>query len=510
MKEITILPLETTNIKDSLVQWMMDRKYYTIKQKDYVIKEFVEEKKFDALEVSKILDDILVFNSNDAVYDLRPNKNIGIFFENEEALKGFIPKRMADEIKKKFIFKTLRDTEEIFVFEDGIYKPSAKSIIRTEVRKLLGEKSKNYHVGEVVSFITDTTYIDRDEIEPDNKIPLANGMLDLATLELKSFSPNYFFTYKNPIEFDKEATCPKFLEWLKNRLETNGNEEHIWKTNIIQEMFGYALLRSVKFQKAFLFEGQRRTGKSTLLDILIEMVGKKNIGSSSLQFLTEDKFAIAYIHNKALNVFADLSERALRETAMFMMLTGGDSITSAKKRGHAFSFKPITKLVFSCNRIPRTPNKNLAFYRRWIIIKFKNVIPEDDVDVDMKAKLLEELSGILNWSIEGLKRLLENNKFSYPFTEDDVKEMYERGSDSINTFINNMIVEDDNTSITKREVYNSYKEFCKTEELKKENQIKFGRLFKAITGCGTTKISNIPAYAGVRLKDYEPRTLLDY
>lgn len=157
----------------------------------------------------------------------------------------------------------------------------------------------------------------------------------------------------------------------------------------------------------------------------------------TLQHLTEDRFAMAYLHDKPANITADLSSRAMKDTGRFMILTGGDQMSAAKKRGHIFTFKPMTKLIFSCNVIPSTPNKALAFYRRWIIIRFPNVIPEDQVDENLKDKLTteKELSGVLSWALVGLKRLLKKHKFSYPLTEEDVKDLYERGSDSISSYI---------------------------------------------------------------------------
>ena len=501
MSSLTTLPLETTNIKDSLVKWMMERQYYTIKDKDYVIKEFVEEKKFDALEVSKILDDILVFNSKDVVYELRPNKNIGIYFENEETLKGFIPKRMADEIKEKYIFKTPSDTEEIHVYKNGIYV-LGKHLIKQSVRGILGEKTKNYHVGETVGFVRDTTFIDRDEINNEvNKIPVENGILDLETLGIIPHNPKYFFTYKLPVNYNSDAECPKFLEWLKNRVvEKEGDE---WKIDTIQEFFGYCLLKDIRFQMALMLRGKENTGKSTLLSILSTMLGERNIKTMSLQHITKNTFASAYLQNILANICPDLDASGLKNVGKFLSMTGDKYGGGAKKNHPEITFKNMCKLIFSCNKLPRTPRKGLEFYRRWIYIEFNKVLTPEEIKPNLEEELVEEIDGIFKWSVDGLERLLKNKGFSnYPFTKHDIKKLWEKHSNSIDAFIEEeIILTDEYSSLTKREVWSKYKDYCKMNESSEENQILFGRIFLQTTGCGTCKKNGLPAYKGVDFKE---------
>ena len=97
---------------------------------------------------------------------------------------------------------------------------------------------------------------------------------------------------------------------------------------------------------------------------------------------------------------------------------------------------------------------------------------------------------------------MKNNKLSFPLSDADVKDLYEKGSDSIQSFIYKEIdCEDDEGEIKKRDVYKKYKEYCKENRLNVENQIIFGRRFFAITGCGSKRIGTIPGYSGISLKN---------
>lgn len=53
-----------------------------------------------------------------------------------------------------------------------------------------------------------------------------------------------------------------------------------------------------------------------------------------------------------------------------------------------------------------------GYFRRLLIIPFERQIPKDKIDVDLKSKLIKERAGILNWIIEGARRLRKQGKFS--------------------------------------------------------------------------------------------------
>ena len=437
------------------------------------------------------------------------------FFEKTEIIDGmgrkksitrFKPKALADFIKNDYIFKTMRDTGEILIYENkiGVYCQYAETIIKTITRDVLDEKCSIHLVNETVAAIKDTTYIDRKLFNTDNShLVLANGVVDLNTMELSIHNPSYYFTTSLPVNYVPDAKCDAFLEWLEQKVK----DEAMRMT--IQEMFGYCLLKDNRLQKAFLLFGDRRTGKSTLLKVLRKMLGENSITAMSLQFLTEDNFAMAYIYGKLANVCADLSSRSLRDTGKFMVATGEDALTLAKKHQDPFTWQPTTKFIFSCNTIPASSNRDMAFYRRWCLIHFREQTEEDEVDEKIMDKIAndEAMSGILLWAIEGAKRIITNGRLSYPIDEFLVKDLYERNSDSITSFVYGCIEEDEEEKIKKRDVYAAYKKYCETNKLRVENQIQFGRMFKEVTGCGTSKINDIPAYAGVRLKIVEEKSV---
>jgi len=432
----------------------------------------------------------------------KEKRDPSIFFSHDKKgkMKSFIPKLLGDYIKENFYFKTIRGNDkQIYFYQNGYYKENGISLIKDHATASLGSLFKEYYINEVISYIRNTTYTDVDKIN-HNWINLKNGLLNPITREFKPHTPDIFCLYQSPINYIPKEDCPIFQQKLKEKCDED------WKFKAIQEMFGNCFLHDNRFEKAYLLYGDPRTMKSTTLYLLEKLLGKKSIQSMSLQQLMDDPFAPAWLFGVSANICADLSSSELKNTAMFMKIVGQDSITAGKKFQDQITFTPFTKLIFSCNIIPATRNKNMAFYRRWCLIEFNIQTKESEVDPLMREKLDQELSGILNWALEGMDRILKNNKLTFPLSDTDVKDLYEKGSDSVQSFIYHMIdCEDDEGVIKKRDVYNRYMEFCKINKLNIDNQVFFGRRFFAITGCGSKRVGVIPGYAGVSFKDMEEK-----
>ncbi len=139
------------------------------------------------------------------------------------------------------------------------------------------------------------------------------------------------------------------------------------------ELIGYCIYRTAKYEKALLCIGKGSNGKGTFLKLLDRFLGPKNVSHVSLQDMNEDRFAIAGLHGKFANTFADLKSGKLTTAGNFKMLVSGDFTRAQKKYGQPFEFSSYAKLIFSANEIPQSEDKTFAYYRRWIIFFFEKV-----------------------------------------------------------------------------------------------------------------------------------------
>lgn len=361
---------------------------------------------------------------------------------------------VADALAK--VFRFISNSGELYIYERGIYVSADKivgKIVEDAVEK--SEKVTRHFVEEVIGHLQRKFLVDSKAVNPKHLLPLQNGLLDLTTFELKEFTPDIYFTFKLPLWYDPEADCPLFKKFLS---------EVLYPEDIptMQELFGYCLWRDYHIQKAFMLVGEGSNGKSTLIGVLKAFLGAENTASIAIQTLEHDRFAVSTLYNKLANLYADLPDKALYSTGTFKMLTGGDPISADKKFRERFTFVNYAKLIFSANKLPQVFDNTDAFFRRWVIITFPNVFTEDKADKHLLEKLTteEELSGILNWALEGLKRLLAQGHFSNTKSTEVLRDEYIRMSNPLQAFVNEYIKEDSLGWIAKDEFYARYVEFC--------------------------------------------------
>ncbi len=375
-------------------------------------------------------------------------------------------------LQQKYYFWTPEDSKEIFVYNEGIYVSNGEALIGKIVEKILGIYNSNHNINEIFGHIKRRTYIKREEfIEPIDKICLKNGILDINTLEASEFTPKIISLNKINASFNKEADCPKFKKFLEEVLikREDWDNPNADKTDLLtmQEFYGYLLYKKVEFNRAVMLYGEGENGKSTKINVAKKFLGEKNVANVPIQKLETNNFAVASLHGKLANLHSDLPKTALKETSRFKQITGGDTIDAEKKFRDNFSFLPYAKMMFAANTLPASYDDTVAFWRRWLIFKFPNSFSEgsDNTNKNLLAELTteEELSGILNWAIEGLKRLLKNKKFTINKSTHEVREEYIRKSDSIGSFVMDMIKEVPGTGsfIIKRDLYEAYAQYCR-------------------------------------------------
>src|SRR3989338_1611401 len=83
---------------------------------------------------------------------------------------------------------TIKENDEMYVYHEGIYEPYGEKIISEFVQKKteFGNLITNNVISELLGFIRRQTYKKMDDVkEPQNKICLKSGVLNLETLSLE-------------------------------------------------------------------------------------------------------------------------------------------------------------------------------------------------------------------------------------------------------------------------------------------------------------------------------------
>ena len=375
----------------------------------------------------------------------------------------FNPSLLAEEIMRRHRFVTFEDNEETYVCntQKGIYEPNGEALIKKEADDLLGYRSKPTYINSTLKLVKIKTYRKRKDLRcPENLIAVKNGLLDIEKMKLKPFTPDIFVLNQLPVYFDPNADCPNIKKFISEVVSPGD-------AMVLQELTGYCLWRRYPFHKAFMLLGEGRNGKTTFLNTLKALLGEENVSAIALQDLS-NRFAAADLYGKLANICDDISDRDLRNTSRFKELTGESFIRAERKFRPPFYFVNSAKLIFSANKLPRSSDDTNAFFSRWIIIPFPNKFEEGvNADSNLLKKLTtpQELSGFLNWALEGLQRLRKNGKFSYSKTVNQVRAYMIKLSDSVLAFINERVVFDSKNEIPKQHLYSEYIAYCKNEQL---------------------------------------------
>src|SRR5205807_1743212 len=109
-----------------------------------------------------------------------------------------------------------------------------------------------------------------------------------------------------------------------------------------------------------------------------------------------------------------------------------------------------------------------AFFRRWDIITFPNTFlgAKDNRKLYAELTTEEELSGFLNWALEGLKRLRENGfQFSQSRSVEEIRTEWVRGSDPVKAFVLDWCSIGPDLTIPKAGLFQAFVEYCKEHTL---------------------------------------------
>lgn len=368
---------------------------------------------------------------------------------------------LCEGVEEEFEIRVHPSSGEFFTYDpnDGIYREN-KIALERKILAMTNNEASSKLIQEVLNKIRILhTWNNKSDINA-NLFVFNNGVYDLETHTLSRFDSMHLLFNKLPYDYDSTADCPKFKKFLSEILIPAD-------IPLIQEIIGYCLHRDTPVHKAFIFVGEGANGKSTLLSVITQILGVENVSSESLQSLVSERFAIVNVKDKLANICSDLPSEGLKRTDVFKKLTSGDLVIGEQKFQKRFQFKSYAKLLFSCNLIPSTPDNSRAFFRRCLIVKFPNRFEGLGADTRLLDKLTnpKELSGIFNWAIEGLQRLLVNREFSRQEATDEVREYWIKMSDSVHCFLDDLIEEDVMGYVTTEDMYQAYQEYCVENKL---------------------------------------------
>jgi len=99
--------------------------------------------------------------------------------------------------------------------------------------------------------------------------------------------------------------------------------------------------------------GPGANGKSVLLNLLVEFLGRENVSAVSPAQL-DNKFQRAHLLGKLANIVTELPQGATLPDEAMKSITSGEAMTVEFKYKAAFEFRPYSTIVIATNHLPHT------------------------------------------------------------------------------------------------------------------------------------------------------------
>jgi len=248
--------------------------------------------------------------------------------------------------------------------------------------------------------------------DPADLLVLSNGVLDVPSAanggtSLLPHDPHLFGVTAVDFEYCPTATCGRWLAFLEQLWPLDSTSKET-----LQEWFAYCLRPDTRQQKILAIIGPRCSGKSTIARVLRELIGSSNVACPSIRSLS-GQFGLWGLLDKTLAIVPDATLPrpcpALEE--LLKSISGEDAMDIHRK-----GLPPLTgislptRLVILSNELPAFHDPSGALDRRLIVLRTQHSFIGVE-DQSLTKTLTDELSGILNWALQGWSRLAKRGHF---------------------------------------------------------------------------------------------------
>jgi len=297
------------------------------------------------------------------------------------------------------------------------------------------------------------------------------GLLHLPAGKSFAAMPTFFGLYASEVVFATTAPPPsKWLAFLKELFE-----DDVQSVQLLQEWFGYLLSSDATQQKILLLVGPKRSGKGTIARVLTELLGHDSVAGPTMSSLG-DTFGLEPLITASAAIISDarVGSHKTELTERLLSISGEDTMTVARKYLRAWTGRLPTRLGILTNELPALTDGSGALASRFLVMLFTKSF-YDNEDPALTRKLIAESSGILNWAIEGYRRLNQRGHFIQPKSAIEARDEIEMLAAPVKAFIRDCCEVAKGRLVTVEGLWIEYKYWCERQGLNSANKAWFGR-----------------------------------
>lgn len=320
-----------------------------------------------------------------------------------------------------------------------------------------------------------------DQLNTFPVLNLRNGTLDLNTIELKPHNRNDYLTYTLDYEYDPSALAPRFERFVSEVFVKEGTvDADLELCQLFQEALGYSLTPDTKHEAMFWLVGDGGNGKTVAITVIQWLLSEM---ACSVDFSTigqQGNYDLADVQGKRV-IFSTESERGQKASEGYIKrIVSGERINARAIYGVPFEFKSTAKVWWGMNDKPLIRDTSNAIWRRLKLIPFNRTFTEQDKDPELLQKLEAEKSGILNFALDGLRRLRDRGRFPEAAAAVKALNEYRHESNPVAQWRSERTCDTTTADTPAKALYEDYKLWSDSTGRQALNIMNFGRELKRL------------------------------
>jgi putative DNA primase/helicase len=286
-----------------------------------------------------------------------------------------------------------------------------------------------------------------------------NGEIELDDVvgwHLKPHCREHYRTTQIPVAYDRSADAPLFRAFLDQVFQDDPDNTDKIKSTL--ELMGYTLMSHARHERFVMLIGPGANGKSVLLAVLEGLLGHTNVaGVQPSNF--ENRFQRAHLHQKLANIVTELKQGEVIADAELKAITSGEPATVEHKFQNPFLMRPFATCWFGTNHMPHTRDFSEALFRRATILQFNRTFALHEQDPLLKEKLLTELPGILNMTLDAYASALADG-FTQPQSSEAAKKEWRLEADQVAQFVDDNCQRSEGARTPVGDVFRAYEHWA--------------------------------------------------
>lgn len=210
-----------------------------------------------------------------------------------------------------------------------------------------------------------------------------------------------------------------FVSKIKERAGTGkstyfASMDELYPGNKFRQIMNYYLFSPDCY--SFILIGYGQTGKTTFVSLISKIIGEAYFGRSNVALL-RNSHGTAILEGKKLFEVAEAQDLDLDTANLLKSIITQDNIYINPKFQLPRTFKPHTKLIMTCNNMPRFKVTDDGIIRRFITVKMDNKITKQNKN--FLAELEADIPNIIKEAIDNPFNIDDFAKEQYAIFEND-------------------------------------------------------------------------------------------